>query len=97
MVMLKKHIYKAMLERLLDVAIKDIVHIQEKKTLDVSFEAKSVLVKIVHFYIGIYVYCRLLLRNAVRCSSLVAFPYCLNHTNTEDCGVLRTNIMQYRL
>ena len=41
-VMLKKYIYKAVLERLLDISIKDIVYIQEKKTLDVSFEAKSV-------------------------------------------------------
>ena len=43
-VMLKKHICKAVLERLLDISIKDIVyiHIQEEKTLDVSLETKSV-------------------------------------------------------
>ena len=41
-VMLKKYIYKAVLERLLDISIKDIVYIQEKKTLGVCFEAKSV-------------------------------------------------------
>ena len=41
-VMLKKHICKAVLERLLDISIKDIVYIQEEKTLDVSLETKSV-------------------------------------------------------
>ena len=43
-VMLKKPICKAVLERLLDISIKDIVyiHIQEEKTLDVSLETKSV-------------------------------------------------------
>ena len=41
-VMLKKTICKAVLERLLDISIKDIVYIQEEKTLDVSFETKSV-------------------------------------------------------
>ena len=41
-VMLKKPICKAVLERLLDISIKDIVYIQEEKTLDVSLETKSV-------------------------------------------------------
>ena len=41
-VMLKKSICKAVLERLLDISIKDIVYIQEEKTLDVSLETKSV-------------------------------------------------------
>ena len=41
-VMLKKPICKAVLERLLDIYIKDIVYIQEEKTLDVSLETKSV-------------------------------------------------------
>lgn len=41
-VMLKKPICKAVLERLLDISIKDIVYIQEDKTLDVSLETKSV-------------------------------------------------------
>ena len=41
-VMLKKHICKAVLERLLDISIKDIVYIQEEKTLDLSLETKSV-------------------------------------------------------
>ena len=33
-VMLKKHICKAVLERLLDISIKDIVYIHEEKNLD---------------------------------------------------------------
>ena len=41
-VMLKKSICKAVLERLLDISIKDIVYIQEEKTMDVSLETKSV-------------------------------------------------------
>ncbi len=41
-VMLKKPICKAVLERLLDISIKDIVYIHEEKTLDVSLETKSV-------------------------------------------------------
>lgn len=41
-VMLKKSICKAVLERLLDISIKDIVYIQEEKTLDVSLETKSI-------------------------------------------------------
>ena len=41
-VMLKKPICKAVLERLLDISIKDIVYIQEEKTLDVSLETKSI-------------------------------------------------------
>ena len=41
-VMLKKSICKSVLERLLDISIKDIVYIQEEKTLDVSLETKSV-------------------------------------------------------
>ena len=41
-VMLKKSICKAVLERLLDIPIKDIVYIQEEKTLDVSLETKSI-------------------------------------------------------
>ena len=41
-VMLKKPICKAVLERLLDIYIKDIVYIQEEKTLDVSLETKSI-------------------------------------------------------
>ena len=40
--MLKKAICKAVLERLLDISIKDIVYIQEEKPLDVSLETKSV-------------------------------------------------------
>ena len=41
-VMLKKSICKSVLERLLDISIKDIVYIQEEKTLDVSLETKSI-------------------------------------------------------
>ena len=41
-VMLKKPICKAVLERLLDISIEDIVYIQEEKTLDVSLETKSI-------------------------------------------------------
>lgn len=41
-VMLKKSICKAVLERLLDISIKDIIYIQEEKTLDVSLETKSI-------------------------------------------------------
>ena len=40
--MLKKPICKAVLERLLDISIKDIVYIHEEKTLDISLETKSV-------------------------------------------------------
>ena len=64
--MLKKHICRAVLERLLDISIKDIVYIQEKKTLDMSLEVKSVHLGVyvnngvvVHFYISIYIYCSL--------------------------------------
>lgn len=41
-VMLKKHICKAVLERLLDISIKDIVYIHEEKNLDVRWVTKSV-------------------------------------------------------
>ena len=41
-VMLKKHICKAVLERLLDISIKDIVYIHEEKNLDVRWDTKSV-------------------------------------------------------
>ena len=41
-VMLKKHICKAVLERLLDISIHDIVYIHEEKGLDVRLETKSV-------------------------------------------------------
>ena len=41
-VMLKKHICKAVLERLLDISIKDIVYIHEEKNLDVRWDIKSV-------------------------------------------------------
>ncbi len=41
-VMLKKHICKAVLERLLDISIKDIVYIHEEKNLDVRWGTKSV-------------------------------------------------------
>ncbi len=41
-VMLKKAICKAVLERLLDISIKDIIYIQEEKSLAVSLETKSV-------------------------------------------------------
>ena len=41
-VMLKKHICKAVLERLLDTSIHDIVYIHEEKGLDVRLETKSV-------------------------------------------------------
>ena len=41
-VMLKKHICKAVLERLLDISIKDIVYIHEEKNLDVRWDSKSV-------------------------------------------------------
>ena len=41
-VMLKKYICKAVLERLLDVSIKDIVYIHEEKNLDVRWDTKSV-------------------------------------------------------
>ena len=41
-VMLKKSICKAVLERFLDISIKDIVYTQEEKTLDVSLETKSI-------------------------------------------------------
>ena len=41
-VMLKKHICKAVLERLLDILIKDIVYIHEEKNLDVRWDTKSV-------------------------------------------------------
>ena len=41
-VMLKKHICKAVLERLLDISIQDIVYIHEEKALDVRLETKSV-------------------------------------------------------
>ena len=41
-VMLKKHICKAVLERLLDISIKDIVYIHEAKNLDVRWDTKSV-------------------------------------------------------
>ena len=37
-VMLKKHICKAVLERLLDISIKDIVYIHEEKNLDVRWD-----------------------------------------------------------
>ena len=41
-VMLKKHICKAVLERLLDISIKDIVYIHEEENLDVRWDTKSV-------------------------------------------------------
>ena len=41
-VMLKKHICKAVLERLLDISIEDIVYIHEEKNLDVRWDTKSV-------------------------------------------------------
>ena len=41
-VMLKKPICKAVLERLLDISIKDIVYIHEEKNLDVRWDTKSV-------------------------------------------------------
>ena len=41
-VMLKKHICKAVLERLLDISIHDVVYIHEEKGLDVRLETKSV-------------------------------------------------------
>ena len=41
-VMLKKHICKAVLERLLDISIKDIIYIHEEKNLDVRWDTKSV-------------------------------------------------------
>ena len=41
-VMLKKHICKAVLERLLDISIHDIVYVHEEKGLDVRLETKSV-------------------------------------------------------
>ena len=41
-VMLKKHSCKAVLERLLDISIKDIVYIHEEKNLDVRWDTKSV-------------------------------------------------------
>ncbi len=41
-VMLKKHICKAVLERLLDISINDIVYIHEEKNLDVRWDTKSV-------------------------------------------------------
>ena len=41
-VMLKKHICKAVLERLLNISIKDIVYIHEEKNLDVRWDTKSV-------------------------------------------------------
>lgn len=41
-VMLKKQICKAVLERLLDISIKDIVYIHEEKNLDVRWHTKSV-------------------------------------------------------
>ena len=41
-VMLKKHICKAVLERLLDISIRDIVYIHEEKNLDVRWDTKSV-------------------------------------------------------
>ena len=41
-VMLKKHICKTVLERLLDISIKDIVYIHEEKNLDVRWDTKSV-------------------------------------------------------
>ena len=41
-VMLKKHICKVVLERLLDISIKDIVYIHEEKNLDVRWDTKSV-------------------------------------------------------
>ena len=41
-VMLKKHICKAVLERLLDISIQDIVYIHEEKSLDIRLETKSI-------------------------------------------------------
>ena len=41
-VMLKKYICKAVLERLLNISIKDIVYIHEEKNLDVRWDTKSV-------------------------------------------------------
>ncbi len=41
-VMLKKNICKAVLERLLDISINDIVYIHEEKNLDVRWDTKSV-------------------------------------------------------
>ena len=41
-VMLKKYICKAVLERLLDISIRDIVYIHEEKNLDVRWDTKSV-------------------------------------------------------
>lgn len=41
-VILKKHICKAVLERLLDISIHDIVYVHEEKGLDVRLETKSV-------------------------------------------------------
>ena len=41
-VMLKKHICKAVLERLLDISIKDIVYIHEEKNLAVRWDSNSV-------------------------------------------------------
>ena len=41
-VMLKKYICKAVLERLLDISIRDIVYIHEEKSLDVRWDTKSV-------------------------------------------------------
>ena len=41
-VMLKKDICKRVLERLLNISIRDIVYIQEEKTLDIRLDTKSV-------------------------------------------------------